>query len=60
MSLIVGADGRAHKVQLLKGLGLGLDESAIRALQLWRFEPARQMDKEVAVGSRIEMHFDIM
>jgi TonB family protein len=60
VSLIVGTDGRIHKVHLLHGLGLGLDENAIRVLSLWRFEPARQMDKEIAVGSTIEMHFDIM
>ena len=60
LSLIVGTDGRVHRVQLLRGLGLGLDENAIRVLQLWRFEPARQMDKVIAVESTIEMHFDIL
>jgi hypothetical protein len=29
-------------------------------LPLWRFEPARQMGKEIAVESTIEMHFDIL
>jgi TonB family protein len=60
VGLIVGTDGRIHKVRLLRGLGLGLDENAIRVLPLWRFEPARQMDKEIAVQSTIEMHFDIL
>jgi TonB family protein len=58
--LIVGTDGRAHRVRLLRGLGLGLDENAIRVLPLWRFEPARQVDKVIAVESTIEMHFDIL
>jgi TonB family protein len=60
VSLIVGTDGRVHRVHLLSGLGLGLDENAIKVLQLWRFEPARQMDKAIAVESTIEMHFDIL
>jgi TonB family protein len=60
VSLIVGTDGRVHRVHLVRGLGLGLDENAIRVLQLWRFEPARQMEKVIAVESTIEMHFDIL
>jgi len=60
VSLIVGTDRRVHRVHLLRGLGLGLDENAMRVLQLRRFEPARQMDKAIAVESTIEMHFDIL
>jgi len=58
--LIVGTDGRAHKVRLMRGLGFGLDENAMKVFPLWRFEPALQMDKAVAVESTVEMHFDIM
>jgi TonB family protein len=60
VALIVGTDGRAHRVRLMRGLGLGLDESAIKVIHLWRFEPARQLNKEIAVESMIEMNFDIL
>jgi TonB family protein len=60
LSCVVGSDGRAHKVRLLRGLGLGLDENAIRVFSFWRFDPARQSDKTVATETKVEMHFDIM
>lgn len=59
VSLIVGTDGRVHHVRIVRQLGYGLDENALRALRMWRFEPARQEDKQVAVESSINMHFDI-
>jgi len=59
MSLVIGTDGRAHKVRLIHQVGFGLDENAIRVIRLWRFEPARQMDKPVAYASHVEMSFDI-
>lgn len=60
VSLIIGADGRVHNVHLIHGLGFGLDENAMRVLPLWRFEPARQMNKDVAFESTITMYFNIM
>lgn len=58
--LIVGTDGRVHRPRVLKGLGLGLDENALRVLSLWRFEPGRQGEKRVAVQSKLEMHFNLL
>jgi hypothetical protein len=40
LRLIVGADGRPREVQVQKGLGMGLDEKAMAAVQMWRFEPS--------------------
>ena len=59
VSLVIGADGRVHHTRLVQSLGYGLDENAMRDLRLWRFEPARQGDRQVAVESTIAMHFDI-
>lgn len=36
----VGRDGRVIRVRVLKGLGYGLDQAAVRALRLARFQPA--------------------
>jgi len=41
MRVLVGADGRVRDVQLLHGLGLGLDENAMHAVRSWQFVPAK-------------------
>lgn len=59
---IVTADGRAENLSVVKGheLGLGLDESAIRAVAEWRFKPALGPDgKPVAVLVPVEVTFRI-
>lgn len=41
LSVLVGADGRAKDVRVLRGLGMGLDENAIQAIRNWQFIPAK-------------------
>jgi len=41
LRVLVNADGRAGRVKIIKGLGLGLDERAMDMVRQWRFEPAR-------------------
>ncbi len=56
--LIVTADGRATNVSVVKGLGLGLDESAVQAVRGWRFTPARGPNGQpVAAWTTIEVNF---
>lgn len=41
LDVIIGVDGRATNVHVVKGLGYGLDEEAVKsATQIWRFKPA--------------------
>jgi protein TonB len=40
LRVLIGADGRAKRVQVVKGLGLGLDDRASEAVRAWRFAPA--------------------
>jgi TonB family protein len=40
LRVLVGEDGRAHEIQITKGLGLGLDEHAEEAVRTWQFVPA--------------------
>ena len=42
LKVTIGEDGSMHDVSVLSGLGYGLDESAVKALQIWKFEPALQ------------------
>lgn len=40
LQVLVGADGRAAEVRLVRGLGMGLDERAEQAVWTWHFAPA--------------------
>src|SRR6185312_221914 len=39
LGIVVGTDGRATDFRVLKGIGMGLDEKAIEAVEKWRFGP---------------------
>jgi len=41
LRVLVTADGRAGRLSIVRGLGLGLDERAMETVRKWRFEPAR-------------------
>jgi protein TonB len=58
VSAIVGLDGRATDIRVVKSLGLGLDENAVAAVKTWRFTPAIGPDgKPSAVRADIEVEF---
>ena len=63
-SLLSGAtidvDGRAKDIQVLNGLGLGLDEQAVMAIQRWKFKPGERDGVPVAVQAQIEVNFRLM
>jgi len=41
LQVLVGVDGRAAEVQIVQGIGLGLDERAAQAIRSWKFVPAQ-------------------
>ena len=45
MRVLVTADGRAGQIRIVRGLGLGLDERAVDKVRTWRFQPARDANK---------------
>jgi len=55
--LIVGLDGRTHNIRFHRTLGMGLDEKAVEAIRLWKFEPARKDGVPVAVQINVEVNF---
>lgn len=60
LRVLIGADGRAERVQLVKGLGLGLDEQALQAVRSWRFVPARDARRQpVPTWITIETRFQL-
>jgi TonB family protein len=59
VNVIVGSDGKVHRVRLVRPLGMGLDENAQSTLQTWRFQPATRNGQPVAVEMNIEIAFDL-
>jgi periplasmic protein TonB len=51
--------GHVTDVRLMKGLGLGLDESAISAVKQWRFKPAALAGRPVPVFFQLSVNFNI-
>jgi TonB family protein len=61
VSLTVLPDGTSRDVTVVKGLGYGLDEQAVKAVSTWRFQPAiRQSDGEaVPISITVETTFHV-
>lgn len=59
VSLIVSADGKPRNVHVLRGVGMGLDEKAVEAVQQYKFKPALKDGKPVAVYVNIDVTFQI-
>ena len=55
--LVVGADGLPHHLRVARSLGMGLDEKALDAVRLWRFQPATLNGQPVAVEINVEVSF---
>jgi len=60
VSLIVDAQGRPQNVHVARGVGMGLDEKAIDAVEQYRFKPAKQNGKPVAAYLNVQISFDIL
>lgn len=59
LEAIVRKDGTVQIVRVVRSLGFGLDESAIQALQQWRFRPATMNGEPVNVTLNIEVNFNL-
>ncbi len=59
VNLIVDQQGRPENVHVLRGVGMGLDEKAVAAVKQYRFRPAKEGGKPVAVELNVEVNFQI-
>lgn len=58
LQVLVGADGRAQDVRIVKGIGFGLDERAVETVREWKFISARDGAKHtVAAWVTVEAVF---
>jgi TonB family protein len=60
VSAIITADGRATDIHIVQPLGMGLDESAMKAVANWKFKPAMGPNgRPTAVRTTIEVTFHL-
>ena len=57
--LQVDEQGRPLHVRVLRGLGMGLDEKAVAAVQQYRFKPALENGHPVRVEMNVDVNFQI-
>ena len=60
LSVVVGADGLAHQINVVKPLDGGLDQKAVEAVQQWKFTPGAKDGVAVNVRAMIEVNFKLM
>ncbi|HEY7387619.1 MAG TPA: TonB family protein [Bryobacteraceae bacterium] len=56
----IGTDGTAQNMQVIKGLGLGLDEKALQAISQWKFNSGTKDGQPVPVMATIEVNFRLL
>lgn len=57
VEILIDSKGLVREARLIKGVGYGLDEAALRAIQEFEFEPAMMEEKPVAVRIRYSYRF---
>ena len=60
LRFIVGPDGSVQQVEVVKPLGMGLDEAAIATVRTWKFEPGTHDGKPVAVKLSADVSFSLI
>lgn len=55
--LIVDRDGVPKHISVVRPLGLGLDDAAVRTVEKWRFKPAMKGSEPVPVQINVEVNF---
>jgi len=56
----IGADGIVGNINVVRGLGLGLDQKAVKAVSQWRFLPGTENGQAVKVAAQIEVNFRLL
>jgi TonB family protein len=56
----IDPSGTPTNIQVQRGLGLGLDEKAVEAVQQWRFKPGYKDGKPVSVVANVSVSFKLL
>jgi TonB family protein len=60
LAIVVDVDGKAKNIQVVRSLGMGLDEKAVEAVAKWRFKPGSKDGKPVPVKANVEVNFRLL
>lgn len=60
LKVVVDSTGRVVNPQIMRSLGLGLDEKAIEAVRKWKFRPGYKDGRPVPVIAEIEVSFRLL
>jgi TonB family protein len=60
LSVVVDAQGNTRDIQVVKPLGMGLDEKAVETIRTWRFRPGRRNNVPVPVSMLVEITFRLL
>ena len=60
LNVVVGPDGSAQQVSVLRSLDPGLDQKAVEMVGTWKFRPGMKDGQPVAVMAQIEVSFRLM
>lgn len=59
LDAVIDTEGRVTEVEILRGLGLGLDEEVVDAVSSWRFRPATLGGQPLAVVYTLTVRFEL-
>jgi TonB family protein len=59
LRVVIGTDGKTHEISVVRSLGMGLDEKAVEAARLWRFDPGMKDGRPVPVEVNMEINFHL-
>lgn len=60
LQLVVGADGQAHNIKVVRSIGFGLDDRAVAAILKWQFRPGQKDGSPVPVYATVEINFRLL
>jgi len=60
LQMVVGTDGKAQNIKVIRSIGFGLDDCAISAISRWNFKPGMKDGSPVPVYATIEVNFRLL
>lgn len=60
LQIVVGVDGQADNIRVVKGIAFGLDDSAIATIAKWVFRPGEKYGVPVPVYATVEVNFRLL